>query len=171
MSTNQEWKQRKKIAWVALERLCKSKELGGLGFKDLEKFNQSLLAKQAARVLNNPDSLLSQMLKQRYFKNNSFLKCGLGSRPSFAWRSILYGCELLQQGLMSRIGNGADTKVWWDRWILDDVPRVPEYRQGSVIDLTLKVEDLIEQRSGVWNRARVSDAFAPKDAESSLGLP
>lgn len=94
---------RKKIAWVAWERLCKSKELGGLGFKDLEKFNQSLLAKQAARVFNNPDSLLAQVLKQRYFKNNSFLECGLGSRPSFAWRSIIHGRELLQQGLMTRI--------------------------------------------------------------------
>ena len=53
---------------------------------------------------------------------------------------------------------------------MDEVPRAPEYRQGSVIDLTLKVEDLIDQRSGAWNRARVLDAFAPKDAEIILNM-
>lgn len=87
---------RKKIVWVALQRICKSEDQGRLGFKDLEKFNQSLLAKQAARIMNNLDSLLAQVLKQRYFKNAYFLDSGLGARPSFAWRSILHGRELLQ---------------------------------------------------------------------------
>lgn len=155
---------RKKIAWVSWQKLCKSKKQGGLGFKDLEKFNQALLAKQAARVFNNPESLLAQVLKQRYFKNNSFLECGLGSRPSFAWRSILHGRELLQQGLMTKIGNGVGTKVWWDRWILDGAPRVPEYREGSVVDLTLTVEDLIDHNSRVWDKALVEETFSHKDA-------
>ncbi|CAG7905917.1 unnamed protein product [Brassica rapa] len=75
---------RKKIAWVAWQKLCKSKDKGGLGFKDLEKFNQALLAKKAARVLDNPDSLMAQVLKHRYFKNSSFLDSRVGSRPSFA---------------------------------------------------------------------------------------
>ncbi|KAL0684835.1 hypothetical protein Bca4012_051683 [Brassica carinata] len=161
---------RKKIAWMGWQKLCKSKDLGGLGFKDLEKFNQALLAKQAARVMNNPDSLLARVLKQRYFKNNTFLDCGLGSRPSFAGQSILHGRELLQQGLMPKIGNGAETKVWWDRCILDGVPRVPEYREGSVVDLTLKVEDLLDQHSRVWNKALIYDTFTPKDAAIIIKL-
>ncbi|XP_018435702.1 uncharacterized protein LOC108807989 [Raphanus sativus] len=161
---------RKNIAWVAWEKLCKSKDKRGLGFKDLEKFNQALLAKQAARILNNPDSLLAQVLKQRYFKNSSFLEAGLGSRPSFAWRSIVHGRGLLQQGLMTRVGSGTNTKVWWDRWVLDKVPRVPEYRQDSVIDLTLTVADLVDHNSGAWNRALIYDTFVQKDAELILDM-
>lgn len=82
---------RKKIAWVAWQKLCKDKEVGGLGFKDLEKFNQALLAKQEGRIRKNPQSLLSRILKQRYFRKTEFLESSIGARPSFAWRSILHG--------------------------------------------------------------------------------
>lgn len=71
---------------------------------------------------------------------------------------------------MTRIGNGSDTTVWWDRWIMDSVPRVPDYRQGSTVDLTLKVTDLFDHHSGVWDRALVYDTFVHKDAEIILKL-
>ncbi|KAG2295020.1 hypothetical protein Bca52824_041689 [Brassica carinata] len=130
---------RRKIAWVSWQKLCKSKSEGGLGFKDLEMFNQSLLGKQAFRIWSNPDSLVARVLKHRYFRNGSFMESSLGSRPSYAWRSILHGRELLKQGLVQSIGDGSRTNVWWDKWIIDKVPRSPNYRADSVVDLTLKV--------------------------------
>lgn len=161
---------RKKIAWVAWQKLCRSKDKGGLGFKDLEKFNQSLLAKQAARIMENPNSLVAQVLKQRYFRNNTFMESSIGSRPSFAWRSLLHGRALLQQGLVTRIGNGSSTNVWWDKWIIDSVPRNPDYKPDSVVDLTLRVEDLVDHNSGAWNQDLINQTFSQKDAAIILKM-
>ena len=54
----------KKVHWVKWERLCEDKEMGGMRFKDIEKFiNDSLLAKQVWRMINNLDSLCHRVFK------------------------------------------------------------------------------------------------------------
>ena len=52
-------------------------------------------------------------MKSKYFENVDFL-----SALSFAWRSILYGRDLLT-GLNKMVGNGLSLKVWTDSWIRD----------------------------------------------------
>lgn len=40
------------------------------------------------------------------------MESGIGLRPSYAWKSILHGRDLLKRGLIKSIGNGKETWVW-----------------------------------------------------------
>ncbi|XP_033146231.1 uncharacterized protein LOC103863321 [Brassica rapa] len=154
---------KRKIHWVSWPKLCTSKKSGGLGFRDIEDFNQALLAKQAWKLLNEPDSLLARVYKGRYYANKDFLECGKGYRPSYAWRSILFGRELLVKGLIKSIGNGRSTSVWSENWIMDSTPRRPVHRQ-LLFDVSLKVSELIDNL-GNWNIERLVELFPPNEVQ------
>lgn len=164
-----ECSDKKKIHWVSWPKLCMPKEFGGLGFRDIEDFNQALLAKQARKFLNEPQSLLAQIYKGRYYANKDFLECGVGYRPSYAWRSILFGWELLSKGLIKSIGNGRSTSVWGEKWIMDEVPRRPVNRQ-TLIDVNLQVSSLIEN-TGEWNTDMFTELFPPNEVFRIKQMP
>ena len=154
---------KRKIHWVSWPKLCTSKESGGLGFRDIEDFNQALLAKQAWKLLNEPESLLARVYKGRYYANKDFLECRKGYRPSYALRSILFGRELLMKGLIKSIGNGRSTFVWSENWIMDSTPRRPVSCQ-LLFDVTLKVSALIDSL-GSWNLERLVELFPPNEVQ------
>ncbi|XP_023644256.1 uncharacterized protein LOC111832150 [Capsella rubella] len=158
-----------KMHWVSWEKLCKSKPRGGLGFRDIGQFNQALLAKQAWCLIHFPDSLFSRVYKAKYFPVNPFLEAKVGYRPSYAWRSIIFGRELLEKGLMKSIGNGANTSVWLDKWVLDDVPRRP-YNKESRMNLNMKVADLITSQ-GEWDTSILQEHFLPCDITKISSFP
>lgn len=118
---------KRKIHWMSWEKMCLPKELGGMGFKDLESFNQALLAKQAWRLIHMKDCLMAKVIKARYFETSTFLNAPLGKRPSYVWRSILEGRKLLVQGLKISVGKGTSLHVWSDPWLEDD-ERIVDHR-------------------------------------------
>ena len=85
-----------KIAWLSREKMCAPKEKGGLSFHDLRAFNLALLAKQGWRLQINSHSLVHRVLKAQYFPNTNFLHAELGTKPSYAWRSILLAQPVLK---------------------------------------------------------------------------
>ena len=76
-------------------------------FRDMRAFNQALLAKQGCRILQVPSSLCSRVLKARYFTDGSILSATCLNGASFTFRSILYGRDLLLDGLVWRVGDGS----------------------------------------------------------------
>ena len=114
------WGQRgekRKIHWLKWEELTKSKLEGGMGFRDVAMFNDSLIAKQAWRLLKNPYSLLHKVFKACFFPNCTFMEAKCSSSGSHAWRSILHGREVLLRGCQWRIGNGKVVSIWQDHWL------------------------------------------------------
>ena len=151
-----------KFHWISHEKMTLQKSAGGFGFRDLELFNQALLAKQAWRLLYNPHCLFSRFFRSRYYNKTSFLQSKLGSRPSYGWRSILFGKDLLLKGLKRVIGDGQDTLVWIDKWIFDDMVRRP-IGLHSLMNICLRASDLIDPSSGLWNISLLRSLFHQDD--------
>ena len=81
----------KKICWVAWDQLTKPKALGGLRLRDIQRFNQALLAKLAWRIITVPESLFARIVVGKYCKAKSFLEVEPSQSCSHGWRSILHG--------------------------------------------------------------------------------
>lgn len=94
----------------------------------------------------------------------------VGARPSYVWRSIIHGRELLKEGLINKVGDGRNTKVWLDNWIMDTVPRHSQYWHDAVVDLTITVSDILDHHSRSWNVNLVRHLFADGDVELILNI-
>ena len=75
--------------------MTKPKFLGGMGFRAIELFNLALLARQAWRILQNPNTLSARILKVVYYPDSDVLHAELGSKPSRVWRAISEGRDVL----------------------------------------------------------------------------
>lgn len=107
----------KKIHWMNWNKLCIPKTDGGMGFKDMNFFNLSLLAKQGWRLIKFPDSLAARIFKARYYPNSDFMNAEVKPGVSYTWRSILAGREILSKGLRFQIGKGDNVSIWYDPWL------------------------------------------------------
>ncbi|KAL9676543.1 hypothetical protein QQ045_004757 [Rhodiola kirilowii] len=90
------------IAWLEKGKLQKVKEEGGLGLKNFQLLNLALIIKQAWRVFSKPELLLSKIYKARYSISTELLEAQIGSRPSWAWRSVHWGLGILKIWLTDR---------------------------------------------------------------------
>ena len=105
-------RDRKKIYWVKWEEMTKSKTIEVLGFRDLTMFNDSLLPKQAWRLLHNKTSLFYKVFKARFFPNSSLMEAANSRIGSYTWKSILRGRDIIQRGGLWRIGSGEKINSW-----------------------------------------------------------
>ena len=131
------WGQRgdqRKIHWKDWETLCRLKNLGGMGFKDLEKFNEAMLAKQVWRLLTNHTSLFYRVFSSKFFPNGSILDAKPSS-GSYAWQSIVKAIPLVKYGMLWRVGDGKQIKIFGERWLPGEEPaKVVSPSSSSTVD-------------------------------------
>jgi hypothetical protein len=72
---------KRKMHWRSWEWLSSSRNIRGMGFQDMELFNQAMLGRQCWRLLTEPDSLCARVLKGCYFPDGDFWNAPAPDRP------------------------------------------------------------------------------------------
>jgi len=65
------------INWMKWDKLTLHKSRGDLGFRNMEAFILSMFRKQSLKLLTNSNSLLTCVLKAKYFSRRDFLDAPL----------------------------------------------------------------------------------------------
>ncbi|CAJ2668628.1 unnamed protein product [Trifolium pratense] len=160
----------KGIHWLAWERLACPKDKGGLGFRNFEAFNMAMVAKQAWKILQNPDTLVARLIKARYFPRSTLLEASLGYNPSFAWRSIWKARQVLLLGCRWRIGGGDKIHVMSDPWLRGNGERwIPSPQPEGMYNLF--VRDLMVDNYKAWNVSKIRMLFPVQVAERIIATP
>ena len=118
----------------------------------------------------NSYSLVHRVLKAHYFPNTNFLHAGLGTKPSFAWRSILSALSIVKSSYCWQVGDNKSIGVWTDRWL----PRPSTFRVQTPLALlpaNTMVDSFIDLDSGDWNINLINQIFLPDNATYILSIP
>ena len=109
--------EQKKIHWLSWEKLCLPKGEGGMGFRELSKFNDSFLAKQVWMLNSNGESLFYKVFKAKFFPNCSIMECDNPNKGSFVWKSLLQARHVLDLGTIWSVVNGEPIRIKGDKWL------------------------------------------------------
>jgi ribonuclease HI len=156
-----------KIHWLRWEKLTRSKDQGGVGFRDFSLFNKAMLGKQGWRLMMRPDSLCARVLRGKYYHSSNFLSATKKKRSSATWKSILHGRGVLEKGLIYRIGPG-DINPWENNWIPGVGLLRPLIRLESAT--ANRVSDLFIPGTRVWDMRQLRKNFLALDIVEILKI-
>jgi hypothetical protein len=77
--------EHRKVHWIAWEKMLIPKAHGGIGFQDFRIFNQALLARQAWRLIQYPESLCARILKAKYYPRGELIDTVFPGDASQTW--------------------------------------------------------------------------------------
>lgn len=150
----------KKISWVIWKKVCSPKERGGLGIKDLDLFNLSLLGKWRWRLLVEKEAPWCHIIQSRYGEVGDEVRLrGWSPRNSSQWWRDLCAIDneysiaqnWFSKEIRKRVGNGAGTSFWYEAWfgetsMKDEFPRLFSLSE----DKSARVADLGYWDGEVW---------------------
>jgi hypothetical protein len=141
---------------------------GAMGFKDVKKFNLAMLGKQGWRLMTNPSSMCSWVLKGKYYLTEDFMSARKKKNSSHTWRAIVTDRSALELGLIHRVGKGSSTNIWSDKWIPNGIGLKPVCRPDEAT--TTKVSELLTE-TGSWDEDALALNLVSMDANAVRCIP
>ncbi|XP_052622964.1 uncharacterized protein LOC128128149 [Lactuca sativa] len=143
-------KGKAKVKW---HDICKPKEYGGLGIKNLRRWNEALLAKHVWNVINNKNSLWVQWVRINYIGSKNFWDILQKKSISWTWKRCLEVRKIVRPHVVSCVGNGRNTSLWHDWWhpigILCAIMSRRDWVSNGLSDSSL-VSDILDYDTYSW---------------------
>ncbi|GJY75851.1 hypothetical protein Tco_0480967 [Tanacetum coccineum] len=106
-------KGKAKIAW---KYICRPKECGGLGIRNLESWNEALLAKLLWNIASKKDTLWVKWIHMMKLKEGSIWNVQYTSNDNWHWKCLLEIRDKIADRMQYEIGDGSKVYLWYDEW-------------------------------------------------------
>lgn len=108
--------EKRRIHFKCWSDLCRKKIDGGLGFRELEKFNTALVGKLAWQMWKDEDRIWVRLLKEKYCNKLEFQRLEAKGGDSWFWKGLINSRKLIEDSAIKVVGNGEDIDIWQDPW-------------------------------------------------------
>lgn len=143
--------ENRKPSLVKWEIVCTPKASGGLGIRSTMDMNKTLISKLRWKLCSNEPSLWVDIIKAKYLKEKSFLQVIPKADASYTWKSILWTRELMENGVIWSVQNGAIVRFWKDTWLHDQPLYLDAIAPLSENELNQTVRDLWNEDTWNWD--------------------
>jgi hypothetical protein len=141
-----------------------------MGFKGLKAFNMAMFGKQAWKLISSPESLITRLLKAKYFSRSDYFGVSIGHNPSYVWRSIWSAKDVIRRGFQWSIGTGEHIPVWYHPW-LSNAARILPSTHHHLEGPSIRVSDLLVTPQKQWNMELINDFFDNATVRNIFNTP
>ncbi|MFS7905001.1 putative RNA-directed DNA polymerase [Helianthus anomalus] len=113
------WSQGNKIkgkAKVRWKKVCLPRCEGGLGIRQIDDMNNALMVSHIWSLLIHRESLWVKWIHPYRIRDKSFWVIPIKNNITWSWRKILQLRSNVRDYIWTKVGDGADTNVWFDKW-------------------------------------------------------
>ncbi|GKB97479.1 hypothetical protein Tco_0983616 [Tanacetum coccineum] len=162
------FKGRAKVVW---KNICKYKQKGGLGLKDLRVWNKAIIVKHLWHIVNDTESLWVKWIHTEKLRGRSVSEVDIETNDSWGWKNIFNLRKDARKFMFLKIGDGNRTLIWpiLNEHVRDNV--VWKRENGKLCKFSVKqaYEDLLEVTEDVewWKMIWLSQNI-PKNSINSI---
>lgn len=138
------------------DRICKPKNLGGLGLRKAEPVNKAMQMKLLWKIMKKSNNVWVRTVNSKYLKNTNVLNYQKKGNCSWQWSRLMELRETIHKGLCWQVGDGTSINFWWDIWVFDK--SLQDLGFPNVDETDIKVSEYINP-NGTWDTHRLTSAL------------
>lgn len=140
--------QQRCLHTMAWKKLCRPREVGGLGIPDLSDMNEALLAKRPWKLTQSQRTEPTMnVLMAKYGGWQSLVKGEMKINSSSIWRSIGKAVRWIVRGIRWEVGDGNTILFWHDIWLGEEPLRTRAVQEIPREQWNMRVTDYWTERN------------------------